>query len=76
MLNEARYFNNYILSTDVGAAKDIIGERFGQILPLDADVFRERIQNIIDGKIDINVYNENVNNEEIKWDVLVKRIKL
>lgn len=76
VLNEARYFNNYILSTDVGAAKDIIGERFGQILPLDADVFRERIQNIIDGKIDINVYNENVNNEEIKWDVLVKRIKL
>lgn len=76
VLNEARYFNDYILSTNVGAAEDIVNKQFGKIIPPDVDYFKENLQNIINGFIDIDVYKDNIKNKEIQWDTLVKRIKV
>lgn len=75
VLNEARYFRNYILTTDVGAAKEIIAGRYGKIVDDQSDAFAENIQNIIDCKVDIDVY-KNTDNKTITWEYLINRINL
>lgn len=75
VLNEARYFHNYILSTDVGAANDIVNNTFGKVLPLNIMAFKECLQSIIDGDIDIDVYNK-INNDDIIWETMIKKIQL
>lgn len=75
VLNEARYFRNYILSTDVGAAADIIAGKYGKIIDDKSSVFAEYIQEIIDGEIDINVYT-GTEDKSITWEHLIQKISL
>jgi len=49
VLTEAFFFRNYIISTDVGAAKETIKMGYGEIIPQnDAIHLSEALQNIID----------------------------
>lgn len=75
VLNEAVYFQDYVISTDVGAARDILGEKFGSIIQNSSDQLADILKNIIINKKNIFVY-DNLNYEEITWESLVKRLVL
>ena len=75
VLNEARYFRNYILSTDVGAAAEIIDGKYGKIIDGTSCIFAEYIQKIIDGQIAINVYTD-TEDKSILWEHLIQKINL
>lgn len=74
VLNEANRFSNYILSTNVGCAKDVIcSNNYGQIVE-DKDVLIEAIQAIISGDIDLNVKYMQKNNFDMSWDNFLKEL--
>lgn len=75
VLNEAVYFHDYVVTSDVGAARDILQNKYGSILPLKSSCFEEKLQAIIDGSLDINVYNK-YDDSSIIWEKLVNKIKL
>lgn len=60
VLAEAKRFRNFILSTPVGASYDIIdNNKYGKIVKHnDAAFLAEQIQLIIDGKTNIDVYDD------------------
>lgn len=69
VLGESKRFRNYIITTDVGSARDLIGDgRFGEYIPQDDDVeLARRLQNVIDGRTDIDIYG-NWKSSEIAWE--------
>lgn len=75
VLTEAKRFSNYIISTSVGAATDIIGEdRYGSIIHLnDFNILLYKLQEIIKGNININVYS-NYNKNTMNYSVLIRQI--
>lgn len=57
VLNEAKRFGCYLVSTDVGAARDLIGSRYGEYIPQEnAGALAEVLQRIIDGKVNTDIY--------------------
>lgn len=71
VLNEAYRFNNYIVSTDVGAARDIINSNNGLIISQDnAEELADVLNRIINGTINItNAYSKD--KSDIFWDNLI-----
>lgn len=58
VLNEARRFHDYIISTDVGAAKDIIQNKYGRLLCKNDEArLSKYLMSIVAGKTNIDVYN-------------------
>lgn len=77
VLNEAKRFRNYIVSTEVGACIDLIeGEKFGVSIPINDDERLTKILNeIILEKRNIDVY-KGYDMNKISWQTQVKKIKL
>ena len=73
---ESAYFSNYIITTNVGGAKEITqDEKYGTILPQgDIIKFKEVLQSIIDGEINLEEkYNMITDRrDEITWESLIK----
>lgn len=77
VIGEAFRFNNYILSTDVGCAKELISMGMGELYPMnDANMLAFRLQQIIDGEIDIQSIYESkpIDNKIISWENEVKKL--
>ena len=65
---EAQRFFNYIVSTPVGAASDVVKDKYGQLVPIgDVQKFCETLQGIIDEKIDTDVY-KGFDVEKLSWE--------
>jgi glycosyltransferase involved in cell wall biosynthesis len=74
VLTEALFFKNYIISTDVGSAKDLIEKGYGEIIPQnDNDYLNSKLQEIIN-KNDLEYKFNNVNwdNNDISWEKFVR----
>lgn len=77
---EAQRFMNYIVSTKVGAASDVImDEKFGKYIAQDdVDGLTEKLQNIVDGVTKIDVYQE-FDMKSLSWEkrleVIANRLK-
>lgn len=72
---EAKRFSNYIVSTPVGAVYDIIENgKYGQTVPQGDDkALAVVLQNIIDGKTNIDVYDD-FDVESLSWENQLKTI--
>jgi glycosyltransferase involved in cell wall biosynthesis len=70
---ESQRFSNFIISTPVGAAEDVIeGEKYGRIVPLDdVEVMSHKIQEIIDGETNIDVF-QNFDKQSLSWEHRIK----
>ncbi len=75
VLNEAYWFENYILTTKVGAAVDLVNRSNGMFIPnKDSRKLSIILQDIIDNKINIEV--SNFSQIDISWSNLLKRINI
>lgn len=76
VIGEAFRFNNYIVSTDVGCAKELISEGMGELVEYDANNLSRSLQRIIDGKTDIySIYQKkHINNRSISWENEVMKL--
>lgn len=72
---EAKRFCNYIVSTPVGAVYNVIGNgKYGQTVPQEDDkALAVVLQNIIDGKTNIDVYDD-FDVESLSWENQLKTI--
>lgn len=72
---EAKRFCNYIVSTPVGAVYDVIGNgKYGKIVPQEDDkALAVALQNIIDEKTNIDVYDD-FDVESLSWENQLKTI--
>ncbi len=70
---EAQRFTNFILSTRVGAANDVIQDgKYGEFIKQDdADGLARSLENIICGKTDINVY-DGFDVKSLSWEQRLK----
>lgn len=77
VLNEAKRFRNYIVSTEVGACKDLIEEeKYGVSLAInDVAGLADVLNDIITGKRDIDVY-KGYDMNELSWETQSKKLKL
>lgn len=74
VLNEAKRFGCYLVSTDVGAARDLIGGRYGEYVPQeDAAALAEVLQRIIDGERNTDVYR-GWDASEIYWESVLRPV--
>jgi glycosyltransferase involved in cell wall biosynthesis len=63
VLNEALFFQNYIVTTEVGASKEMLQMGYGQIIPQrDAAYLANVLQRLIDENKLENLYNN------VKWE--------
>lgn len=69
VFGEAKRFRNYIISTDVGGAEDTIcAGRFGEYVDQDdAAGLSQKLQEIIDGRKDTNVFEGEGISQELNW---------
>ena len=72
VLPEAKRLKNYIITTKVGAAPDLLeGGKCGDIINFnDSQTLSEKIQAIIDNKTDIDVY-KNYDMRPLSWEYCV-----
>lgn len=77
VFGEARRFRCFIISTDVGAAKDVTESgKFGHIINVgDCNSLREEIISVIEGKTNINVYSQ-TDTTSMAWDKLIDKLDL
>lgn len=71
VLVEALAFNNYILSTDTGAIRDILSNNAGDII--DENNLVEKIKNIVNNNADIDTKNNMV--DDFKYSNIIKRLE-
>lgn len=77
VLCEAARFYNYILSTDVGAAKDIISLNNRGALVGDSNELAIHINKIINGNINIeNNFFDKQQIENLSWEKILRRIEI
>lgn len=60
VFSEAQRFGDYIISTPVGAATDVVaGGKYGEIVDVDdSDRLADAVQKVIDGDTNVNVYDD------------------
>ncbi len=73
VLSEAYYFSNYIISTDVGGARDTISDGYGEIVDNESDL-TQSLQNIINNQIDLPFLYSNSPRKDISWNTLLEGI--
>lgn len=71
---ESNVLRDYILSTDVGSFRDVTeDEKYGDSVPQDDDkTLAEKMQAIIDGKTNVNVYSDD--HKGLMWSEVIKPI--
>jgi glycosyltransferase involved in cell wall biosynthesis len=74
VLTEALFFRNYIISTDVGSASDLIKMGYGQIIPQDDPIYLSNVlQKIIDGDNLNSCYNRiNWESNDVSWENYIR----
>lgn len=77
VLNEAKRFRNFIVSTNVGAFEDLVESgKYGCEIPQDnTDYLACILEKIILGQLDIDVYND-FSPESLSYYYQIKRMKL
>lgn len=77
VLNEAKRFRNYLVSTPVGAFADLAdGDKYGRSIQIDDDSALSGIlSDIIQNKKDIDVY-QNLDTTYLSWENMLKRLAL
>lgn len=72
---EAQRFTNYIMSTKVGAASDVIQDgKYGDFIPQeDYEALAHKLNDIINGKVNINVY-DGFDVKSLSWEARLKVI--
>ena len=75
VLNEAKRFKNYIISTPVGACLDLIeNNKYGTTVGInDHKELADKLQQIIYGNANINVY-DNYDSHQLSWEYIIKHI--
>ncbi len=73
VLNEALRFKNYIISTEVGAAEDLIKGKYGSFVEQDnSDMLASRLQSVIAGETNLDVFAD-FDPVQLSWRVIIKR---
>ena len=77
VLNEAKRFRNFLISTDVGAFADLsengkYGVSFDQNSPTQLSSL---LQKVVDGELNINTYN-NFDPSTMSWSKMIEKIEL
>lgn len=77
VLNEAKRFRNYLVSTPVGAFADLTdGDKYGRSIPIDDDLALSRVlSDIVQNKINIDVYQD-FDTSYLSWENMLKRLAL
>jgi glycosyltransferase involved in cell wall biosynthesis len=77
VFSEAKRFRNFLLSTEVSSSKDVIDDnKYGRTMPInDVVTLSAFLNQIINMKLDIDVYNE-FDPLSISWDQCVNEIIL
>lgn len=72
---ESQRFHNFIISTPVGAARDVVEDgKYGRLVPIDdADAMSREIQDVVDDKTNIDVY-EHFDTSYLSWESRVKAV--
>lgn len=70
---ESQRFSNFIISTRVGAAEDVVdGDKYGRIVPIDdIEAMSSEMQKIIDGETNIDVF-QNFDKQSLSWEHRIK----
>lgn len=66
VLSEAYRFSNYIITTDVGGARDILEDGFGEIISNEVEL-KDSMQSIIDGKVDLTDLYSKHHKKDVSW---------
>lgn len=76
VLNEARRFGNYILTTDVGAARDLVrDERYGSFIPQeDAGALAECLQRIMEGTQPLGTCEVADDATSLSWETVLRPV--
>lgn len=76
VLNEAKRFRNYLLSTEVGAYNDLSEKgKFGCSIPQDdSDALASILKEIVTGKRSVDVYKE-YDVTQLSWENIIKSLK-
>jgi len=76
VIGEAFRFNNYIVSTNVGCAKELISEGMGEVVEYDVNDLYNSLQRIINEEVDIySIYQrKSINNRSISWENEVMKL--
>lgn len=73
VLNEALRFKNYIISTKVGAAEDLIKDKYGFFVEQDnSDMLVSKLESVIAGRTNLDVFAD-FDPRQLSWRVIVKR---
>jgi len=73
VLNEALRFKNYIISTKVGAAEDLIKDKYGSFVEQDnSDMLVSKLESVIAGRTNLDVFAD-FDPRQLSWRVIVKR---
>lgn len=77
VFGEAKRFGCFILTTEVGASKDITEcGKYGKVLNIgDCEGMRRGVEDIIDGKIDIDVY-KSLDKNSLSWNKLIENLEI
>lgn len=76
---EAFRFSNYIISTDVGGARDVIESGYGEITAHgDPAELARRLQRIIDNELDLAALHESLrpDNRALDWSRLIRTLPM
>ena len=75
VFTEAQRFSNYIITTPVGAAVDVVMDgKYGQIVPIDDDKsLAESIQGVVNGTTDIDVYAD-YDISQLSWEYRIEPV--
>lgn len=76
---EAVRFSNYIISTDVGGARDVIANGYGEITGHgDPAELARRLQRIIDNELDLNALHRSVqpDSRALDWSRLIRTLSI
>lgn len=77
VLNEAKRFNNFIISTNVGIANEIISNDTGCLIDNESSIsLKNKLLEIFNDEIKIDVFSQPIEIEELFWCNLIKRIKI
>jgi len=75
VLIEAQRFGNYLISTPVGAAQDVINNTYGQIVPNgDSNQLAATLQDIIDNNARIDDAYSNFDYTQLSWEKRLEKV--
>lgn len=72
---EAHRFSNYILTTNVGGAKEILCDGFGDTFSDDLEL-NKKLNKITKGEINLNEMRNSLPQSDMSWNIILKGLEL